>query len=104
MVLHFASADNRDFEVAFPEKTFQFNVVPDLVLAYKNMDDRRRANKDIEAAVERDAEVPPSPLIIKGMLNYHYFELRKEEDKKDNHGFTSSEDIWDDETLIHTIR
>ena len=88
MVLHLAAADNSDFSVAFPEKTYQINIEPDPVLSYKNSDDRRRTQKETDEKMSKFDRH-----IINGMKKEHFI-VHEVEFKWINHAYTKSRNVW----------
>lgn len=96
-VLHFSPADNKDFKVSLPSRTYQINLLPDIVLMYKKFDDvvggiPMQFFNSIKSVWEEQQEISPNLYQIKGLLNSH-FKVEFELDKL-NHYYTKSGRVW----------
>ncbi len=98
-VLHFSAADNTDFTVGLPDITYQVNIVPDIVLFYKNMPDRiavtvenmwERLKEKVGRLDEKDK---PEPYQIPGLICNHYIDYDNGMDML-NHYYTKSKHVW----------
>ena len=95
-VLHFSAADNRDFQVKLPNCTYQINLMPDLVLMYKNADDAVKTNfENFWKMMKRPYLDRPDGFMIERMLPEHYIEVGNKEQATYNHYYTKSGKVWE---------
>lgn len=95
-VLHFSAADNRDFQVKLPNCTYQINLVPDLVLKYKNLDDAAKTKfENFWKMMKRPYLDRPDVLMIERMLPNHYIEINNKDQSLYNHYYTKSDKVWE---------
>lgn len=95
-VLHFSAADNRDFQVKLPSCTYQINLMPDLVLMYKNADDAVKTNfENFWKMMKRPYLDRPDGFMIERMLPEHYIEVDNKEQATYNHYYTKSGKVWE---------
>jgi hypothetical protein len=94
-VLHFSPADNRDFNVKLPSATWEINILPDPVLAYKNFDDSTKAlwKSVLEKIGKSYTDEDPYLYQIRGLKKDHYIYILNNWDYL-NHAYTKGGKVW----------
>lgn len=101
-VLHFAPADNAEFRINLPRATYQINIMPDPVLAYKNFNDVVKTDAknlwdNIKETIGQKTKtgVPkPHPYQISNLLPDHFIIYENGVDML-NHYYSKSEHVWE---------
>ena len=94
-VLHFSPADNRGFSVKLPSATWEINILPDPVLAYKNLDDTVKSlwKTILEKLGKSYTNENPHGYQIIGLRKDHFIYIYNHGDYL-NHAYTKSSKVW----------
>lgn len=101
-VLHFAPADNYDFQVSIPRVTYQINIMPDPVLLIKNSDDVIKTGvkntwdkiKETVGQKQQTGKPKPHPYQITNLLPNHFIFHYNKIDRY-NHAYSKQTKVWD---------
>lgn len=99
-VLHFSPADNEDFKITLPNKTYQINILPDIVLMYKNFNDvvstlPKKIWDGIRDIFSKKETLEKNSYQINGLKNEHFKLKISSTTTNANHYYTKSIEVWE---------